>query len=167
MYQWFASYLADRTHFVQIHNYWSESSIVHHGVSQGSVLGPLMFIIDLPLGNIFRHCGIHFNCYADDTQLYVSTKSTSTFPSSTLIACFHDLQIWMKNNYLKLNSELLFIGSKSTQSKTNICSLPISESTQVKSLCTHSFSSHINKIFQIFFFHLRNISRLRPALTQH
>ena len=51
-----------------------------------------------------------------------------------------------------------------------LLTLPVS--TQVTSLgiildSTLSFSSHINIVFRIAFLHPRNISRLRPALTQH
>ena len=76
---------------------------------------------------------------------------------------------------VKLN--ILLIGTKTTLSKTNICSIAIANatmpvSTQVKSLgvildSTLSFPSHINNVSRIAFFHLRNISRLHHALTQH
>lgn len=96
VYQWFASYLADSTQFVQIQNYQSESPTDNHGVP-GSVLRSLLFITYLlPLGNIFWPYGIHFlMSYADYTQLYVSTKPTSSLLSFTLTTCHHDIQIWM------------------------------------------------------------------------
>ncbi|KAF7645779.1 hypothetical protein LDENG_00198460 [Lucifuga dentata] len=35
----------------------------------------------LPLGNIIRHHGPHFHCYADDIQLYISTGTCTVLPS--------------------------------------------------------------------------------------
>ncbi len=64
----FSSYLRDRKQF-KIKNIQSVS--VTRGVPQGSVLGPLLFIIILPHGRIFRSYGINFN--ADNTQEYIST----------------------------------------------------------------------------------------------
>ena len=71
---WFSSYLLGRKQKVFVNNVLSESENVICGVPQGSILGPLLFLIfinDLPL-NINN---VLTDLYADDTTLYYIGKS--------------------------------------------------------------------------------------------
>ena len=66
---WFQSYLNDRKQYVDINGKSSHLLDITCGVSQGSVLGPLLFLIymnDLPnIGKI-----LNFYLFADDTNIY-------------------------------------------------------------------------------------------------
>ena len=67
---WFKSYLEDRFQICTIFNNISEPQRITCGVPQGSILGPLMFLLyvnDMPA--CFNKCLV--NLYADDTAFYI------------------------------------------------------------------------------------------------
>ncbi len=91
---WFKSYLSDCYQFVAVNEEISYRSQVQYGVPQGSVLGPLIFTLYmLPLGNIIRKHRVSFHCYANDTQLYISSWPGETHQIEKLMECIADIKM--------------------------------------------------------------------------
>ena len=68
IHKWFKSYLTDRLQFVSILGFDSDKRSIKHGVPQGSVLGPLLFLIYInDLHNAIKHSQTYL--FADDTNL--------------------------------------------------------------------------------------------------
>uniref|UniRef100_A0A8C7Y525 Reverse transcriptase domain-containing protein n=1 Tax=Oryzias sinensis TaxID=183150 RepID=A0A8C7Y525_9TELE len=177
--QWFWSYLTDRTEYMLMGGCKSRPLRVTCGVPQGSVLGPILFIIYiLPLGRVISKHGLSFHCYADDTQIYIKTAPNSTAAPSHLTACLEEIKAWMNSNFPQLNSsktEALLVGTpqqihSSSISQFTFDSQIIIVSSSVTNLGVQfdsqlNFNNHINDLYKTSFHHLRNISKLRPLLS--
>jgi len=98
---WFRSYLSQRSQRVSIGNISSQTRIIHSGVPQGSVLGPLLFFIyinDLPLNNESTNTDL----FADDATMYTSSSDTEVIQmrlNSDLIR----VQNWAQQNRMVIN----------------------------------------------------------------
>ena len=113
--KWFKSYLTDRMQCTEIGNTQSKLDYVKHGVPQGSVLGPLLFLLyinDIVLSS--DNC--KFTLFADDTSLFYSHKNKAE-GTKILNAELSKIAQWLAANKLSLNvskSKLLVFGNKCT-----------------------------------------------------
>jgi hypothetical protein len=68
--EWFRSYLSNRLQYVDRDRNKSSTLTVSCGVPQGSILGPLVYLIYV--NDIGNSCQCNILSFADDTTLYVS-----------------------------------------------------------------------------------------------
>ena len=134
---WFRSYLSERKQFVTFKGTDSELLNVSCGVPQGSVLGPLLFIIytnDLPNALTFSKCIL----FADDTTLFYSTKNLHTLYNNIALD-LNDLSEWFKANKLSLNvSKTNYITMQNTNEISINHTLKIGDET-IKQVNTAKF----------------------------
>ncbi|KAI8513106.1 hypothetical protein Bbelb_097450 [Branchiostoma belcheri] len=100
---WFSDYLSDRQQRVVINGEASSWGFPTAGVPQGSILGPLLFVLylndikDLP-------CKSSINCFADDTSLYNSGR-TAAEVASTTNADLNLVATWFQDWALQLHPD--------------------------------------------------------------
>ena len=106
---WFKSYLGDRYFTVVVNRSKSKGYFLRIGVPQGSILGPILFIIyTKELETIARKHGFSVHLYADDTQMYIEFNplfQDIASIESKIIACLQEIKNWITLNRLKLNPD--------------------------------------------------------------
>ena len=106
--QWFSSYLTHRTPYESLSNYCSAFAPVQSGVSQGSVLGPILFTMYIkPLSAIIDSHSITHHSFDDDLQLQLQLSA----PPDGIFALLHSMQscisevkAWATANMPKLSN---------------------------------------------------------------
>ena len=74
--KWFSSYLSDRRQRVMLNGQTSDWASVLAGVPQGSILGPLLFLIYI--NDLVSNIGCSIRLFADDTSLYIVVECPNT-----------------------------------------------------------------------------------------
>lgn len=119
---WFKSYLNNRLQFVDLNGIHSNKTNILCGVPQGSILGPLLFIIYV---NDIANCSkkLSIRLFADDTNCFLSNKDINMLINQVNIELNY-LSDWIKANKLSLNikkSKYMIIASPNKSvSSTNL-----------------------------------------------
>jgi hypothetical protein len=129
--RWFESYLSGRRQAVSVSGFCSEPVYLRFGVPQGSVLGPILYILyNSPLYAISLLHDVMSHFYADDTQFYKRFKmmlggAAQLEAYSALSSCVAASKDWMTANKQKLNdgkTDVFTSALKDIVSETDQCS---------------------------------------------
>jgi hypothetical protein len=106
-YQWFSSYLIGRNQCVRIGDSVSNFGVLNCGVPQGSVLGPILFLI-----YINDLCNGTFNgqlvAFADDTAFIYGNENIQELHNKMSIDLYL-LRLWFDSNYMVLSEKTKFM----------------------------------------------------------
>ena len=171
--KWFSSYLMECFQSVKIGSTLSDLQKLLFSVTQGSVLGPLLFsLYTSPLSTLIgKHKGVKFHFYADDSQIYVhKSHMNASAAFDKLNRYLQDVKEWMSASKLKLNpdkTKFILFGSKKQRERLNVCfsidilGNPLHPTKSVRNLgvwfdSDFSFSKHVQNVCKSCFIQLRD-----------
>ena len=176
---WLESYITGRTQSVHLAGEETPPRRVTSGVPQGSVLGPLLFVLyTADVEKIIQAHGLLHHCYADDTQLYFFCKpSQSAELKHRVTLCISGISEWMSSNRLKLNpsktefmwcttlrrrhqldDSIFAVGGSEVQPAHTIRNLGV----QLDSCLT--MTDHVSQLVRSCFYQLRRIKSIRKLI---
>ena len=151
---WFRCYLDNRTQRVALEGCLSKHKLVNAGVPQGSILGPLLFLIYI--NDIVEEIGSNIRLFADDTSLYLIVQDPTT-AAELMNADLEKIHSWSQTWLVNFNpnkTEELIISRKAAPPAHPPLHM---NNTQIKNVNSHkhlglilnktcSWHEHINEI---------------------
>ena len=125
---WFQSYLTGRQQYVSLNGENSELCLIDRGVPQGSILGPLLFLIFI---NDFPNCSnfFKFTLFADDSTLSCKFNNISNNQIiNTLTLELVNINNWISSNRIKINTNKSNFIIFSYRKKVEIEQIPFHDS---------------------------------------
>jgi retron-type reverse transcriptase len=118
---WFENYLSNRKQIVKFEGTQSEEMKIKSGVPQGSILGPLLFLLYI---NDIQHCNqlVSIILFADDTSILCSDTSLKKL-NETMQIEMDKITNWLNVNNLSVNTaktKLILFRSTNKRQKQNI-----------------------------------------------
>ena len=152
----FQNYLMNRTQFVEINKKSSDVLPINYGVPQGSVLGPLLFLIYInDLNGAVTHSKVHH--FADDTNmLYISNSLKDT--NRKVNYDLRHIVKWLRANKISINSsktEFILFRSKHQNIAKNM-NFGIS-GQKINIICKAKYLGLILDEHLTFTYHLENL----------
>ena len=176
--KWFSSYLRGRKQIVKFHQETSEFCDITCGVPQGSVLGPILFLLFINDISNFTVEGCVLNMYADDVIIYTSGTSKDEL-EYRLQVCIDNISNWYSMNKLCVNkkkSNVMVIGSKWQLKSLNPDDFTISVDSDKLLLAKQakylglwvrndlSWDDHILELCRKMYYYFHMVRRLRKIL---
>jgi exonuclease III len=186
---WFTSYLKNRSFTVTINSKDSSPGFLWYGVPQGSILGPILFILYTKyLSKIARKYGLEIQLYADDSQLYIGFRPLDANMRMTVTerieSCLKEIMEWMTCNFMKLNkdkTQIIMLGTNNVLKKTEDLKINVGCSEVIESSAIGAdgvvslgvkldqnlnLKSHISKVRQSTFYTISNLGRIKNILSR-
>ena len=103
--KWFTSYLSNRWQYCEIGGKASSKERITQGVFQGSVLGPLLYILYVNCISVLQDSYTKLTLYADDTNAAVRLTKNHYENRVRISVKAAEMQMYMDSHSLKFNSD--------------------------------------------------------------
>ena len=180
-FSWFKSYLTGRTQTVTIDNNNSKPSILCFGMPQGSVPGPVLFIVyTQPLSNLIERHSISSQSFAEDTQILDSCHPDHLDTTVQRVQNFiSEVKLWMDCSELELNDDktesiliksdrIMLLDSAPTSIRVGNSDIPFASNTRnlwITISSNTTMDKHAPNICRSSYDELRRMSSIRHLLT--